>query len=384
MRAKYLFLSLMALGACKDKYMPHINTPAISYLVVEGFINAGTGPTTITLTRASGLDSIAVIPETSAQVEVQSANGAGYPLSEQPGGNYTADQVPVDPAQQYRLHIKTSNGKEYVSDLSEVRMSPPIDSVTWKAGSEEAGIFVSTHDPLNNSVYYRWQYIETWQYNTPLQSPYIRIKPLDIQSRTASQLFPLYCWASDLSTNILVGTSAALSQDNIYEFPIATIPYVGSNKLLIRYSILVKQYVLTKDGYDWQQKIKKNTEQLGSIFDPQPSGSGGNIHSTTDPAEIVVGFVGCSSETEKRIFINRADIPAVLSYDGYDGCMEREYDYPGFMYNTDSLLARQALFITGITKDPVLGTINGVLLATPQCVDCRLAGGTGTQPDFWQ
>ncbi len=384
MKIKYWFLLLIVFAACKDKYMPEIHSPATGYLVVEGFINAGNGPTAITLTRTSGLDSIMVIPEQGAQVEVQSASGAAYPLTETPGGNYTSPQVPVDPSQQYRIHIRTSNGKEYLSDLTEVRIAPPIDSVSFKAGSDDVGIFVSTHDALNKSIYYQWQYVETWQYSTPLQSTYIRVKSLDIEPRTSSQLFPLSCWASDLSTNILIGTSATLSQDSIYEFPLTKIFYTTSNKLYVRYSILVKQYVLTKDWYDWQQKIRKNTEQLGSIFDPQPSGSGGNIHSTTDPAEIVIGFVGCTSVTEKRIFIDRTDIPAVLTNIGYDGCFEMSYDYPGFMAATDSLLASQALFITGITRDPDAGNINQVLLTTPGCVDCRLAGGTAVKPDFWQ
>ncbi len=44
MKIKNLFLVFIIFWACKSKYMPAINYPATGYLVVEGFINAGTDP----------------------------------------------------------------------------------------------------------------------------------------------------------------------------------------------------------------------------------------------------------------------------------------------------------------------------------------------------
>src|SRR5664279_5528672 len=101
-------LLLILFGACKDKYMPNIKYPPTGFLVVEGYINSGKDSTFIYLTRTSGLDSIQIFSESGAQVEVQSEQGASYPLSEQPGGKYAVGQLPIDPAQKYRLHIKLS------------------------------------------------------------------------------------------------------------------------------------------------------------------------------------------------------------------------------------------------------------------------------------
>jgi hypothetical protein len=124
-----------------------------------------------------------------------------------------------------------------------------------------------------------------------------------------------------LSTTISIANTEKLTANVIYQFPLTQIPYNTSDKLIDRYSILVKQYALTRDWYEWNQKIKKNTEQLGSIFDAQPSETGGNIHCVTDPLETVVGFVGCTTETEKRIFIDRTEIPRGIISTGYEFCV---------------------------------------------------------------
>src|SRR5664279_760081 len=94
-------LLLVLLDGCKDKYVPKINYPSTGYLVVEGFINAGDGKTSIQLSRTTGLDSVYFIPETGAQMEVQSTNGFTFPMIEDAAGNYSISQILVDPSQQY-------------------------------------------------------------------------------------------------------------------------------------------------------------------------------------------------------------------------------------------------------------------------------------------
>jgi len=118
------FLFLISVAACKDKYNPDIHLTSAGLLVVEGFINAGTGPTMISLSRTAAIDHIAEIPEAGAQIEVQSESGVSYPLSEDTIGKYSI-QLPIDASRKYRLHIKTGDGKEYLSDFSEVKKIKP-------------------------------------------------------------------------------------------------------------------------------------------------------------------------------------------------------------------------------------------------------------------
>ena len=379
------YFTLVVFTGCKEKYMPKVNTPASGFLVVEGLINAGTGPTQIRLTRASGLDSIHLIYERGAEVEVQSSNGASHLLGEQSEGIYSISQVPVDQGMQYRLHIKTSNGSEYISDYAQVKISPPIDSVSWEPVQTPAQvrIEVTTHDNSKGSVYYQWEYEETWKYGSPYRSEYI-VDSLGpdyyvLVTRPVNMDFPRICWRTDTSTRIIVASSAKLQKDFIDRFPVNTISYAASNRLIQRYSILVKQYILSKDGYEWKQKVQKNTEQIGSIFDAQPSETGGNIHSLTNPAEKVIGFIECSSIVEKRIFIDRSQLPPVTVNTGFLDCeegktlIEPTKPFPQLWEQKDLFV------VTGLTA-----TRDSVFIAPIDCVDCRLRGGVSVQPDFWQ
>jgi hypothetical protein len=316
-------------------------------------------------------------------VDIEMQNGGNYVLSEDYSGHYSIPGLNLDPNQQYRLHIQTSNGKEYVSDYSVVKITPPIDSVNWTATTNsvtgnQVNIFVSTHDDQSQPGYYQWQYEETWKYSSAYSS-IIEYQNGELILRPDSDLI-FYCWKTDLSSTISIANTEKLSSNVIYQYPLTQIPYNTSNKLINRYSILVKQYALTREWYEWNQQIKKNTEQLGSIFDAQPSETGGNIHCVSDPGESVIGFVGCTTETDQRIFIDRTEIPRGIISSGYDYCLpdtvppiqaEIDRDFQGGIN----------IPITLIYK---MGRLVGIQSSTAQCVDCRVRGGTNVQPSFWK
>ena len=174
MKSKRWILLLMLLGGCKEKYVVKLNVPATGYLVVEGFINIS-GNTSIMLTRSSSVDTPRYIPEPGAEVDIQTENGPSYFLAEDYAGHYSINGLNLDPGQLYRLHIQTANGKEYVSDYSLVKITPPIDSVNWTATSssiygQQINIFVSTHDNQSQPGYYQWQFEETWKYHSGFSS----------------------------------------------------------------------------------------------------------------------------------------------------------------------------------------------------------------------
>ena len=382
MKIKQYIILLVLIVGCKEKYVVQVNTPPNGYLVVEGFINVS-GSTGILLTRSSGIDTPRYIPEPGAEVDIQMLNGGNFLLGEDYAGHYSIDGLNLDPTQQYRLHIQTANGKEYISDYAVVKITPPIDSVNWTASSnsvsgEQVNIFVSTHDDQSQPGYYQWQFEETWKYHSnyasdiEYQNGALVLRPLEDLVYT--------CWRSDLSNSIVIATTEKLTANVIYQFPLTQIPYNSSDKLIDRYSILVKQYALTRDWYEWNQKIKKNTEQLGSIFDAQPSETAGNIHCVTDPTETVVGFVGCTTETEKRIFIDRTEIPRGIISTGYEFCVPDTVKPDPSTY--DIIFGGGGVIpVTLLYKN---GALIGVLSSTADCVDCRLKGGTTIPPPFWQ
>ena len=181
------------------------------------------------------------------------------------------------------------------------------------------------------------------------------------------------CWNTLNSSTITLGSTEKLNSNIVY-LPVQYIePH--SEKLSILYSINLRQYAISHDEYLFLQKMKKNTEQLGTIFDPQPSEISGNIHCLTDSNETVIGHVEVSQEQVKRIFIPNIQVPN-WNYD--PGCVFFE-----IANKPDSIKQYGVgLMPTFAAKtDPFKGIIS-FYASTPQCVDCTLRG-VHQKPDFW-
>ena len=359
---------------CKQPYTPPAIQQNPTYLVVDGFLNVGQDSTIITLSRTRNLDSIIPVPELNAQLMVIGASGEQYPLYEQGNGKYATDHLNLNFNENYQLRIITSDNKEYLSDTIMAKSTPPIDSLQWGRDSTGVHIYVTTHDPQNSTRYYRWDYVETWQYRTAFESYFDWVDGAEVLRPYDQHIYN--CWMADHSTDIFVANSAKLSQDVIYQFPVCFIPQ-GSEKLSIKYSILVNQYAISEQAYDYWQILKKNTEQTGSLFDPQPSQTTGNIHSMSNPGEPVLGFIGACSLQQKRIFINGPDVANWNYYPYYAECTISDTIKP---VNLDQEFAPNVYHFL-----VYMGSNNGAYFTTPvRCGDCRDHGGTNQKPSFWQ
>jgi hypothetical protein len=282
----------------------------------------------------------------------------------------------LNPAIRYRIYIQTSNNKEYASDYVNLKTTPSIDSVTWTVENDGIQIYVTTHDPENNTRYYRWNAEETWQYVSAFYSSYM-YKNKQMLGRYGDDLI-FTCWQSDQTKEIYLGSSARLTNDVIYRQPITFTP-VGSGKLMEKYSILVKQYALSQQGYEYWQILEKNTESTGSIFDAQPSELQGNIRCLTNPQEPVIGFVDASSVQQKRIFIVGRFLPFRTPNIGYEFCqLDTVPNTP-----TDLEITFASNFFLPINPIGSAGIV-AYTYSFKHCVDCREKGGTNIKPDFWQ
>jgi len=381
---KYLILILAIMGSgCKKPYAPQIAAVNSNYLVVEGVINAGQDSTFIKLSHTVTISGKATgVPELGARLSVESDQGNVYPLVELGKGNYASAPLNLDNNHKYHLHITTLAGKEYVSDAAAIKFTPPIDSVGYTVQNNGIQLYANTHDPNNNTRYYRWDYAETWNFHAKYQTSFIT-DGVNLNYRTpAQQIFT--CFASDTSSSILLGSSSALVKDEIYQAPLTQV-ISTSEKIETKYSILVKEYALTKEAYNFWQNMKKNTEQLGSIFDAQPSEVPGNIHCITNPAEPVIGYVSVTNVQQKRIFINRDELP-----------QSWEYTYP-YECGLDTMLFLTrggqnnvaAYLIPLNTTEFAISPISannkllGFLSTSAQCADCTIRGTT-KQPVFWK
>jgi len=378
-----VFLIIITTG-CKEKYIPAIISATTNYLVVEGFISSGSQPTTITLTRTTRLyDSAIIVYEHNAVVNIESENNQVFPLTENGNGVYISSSLNLNANEKYRLQIKTQDGKEYVSDFLKVKHTPAIDSISWLREDGGLRLYINTHDPQNNTGYYQWKYEETWEVHSAYESSLIySLDPLTHVVTGIEFRYPvtraidtsiIKCWQSNNSTTIILGTSEKLTTDKIY-LPLLSIE-PASEKLSVLYSIKVSQYALSQEAYKFLQKIKRNTEQLGSLFDPQPSALQGNIHCTTNPAELVVGYIDITEENQQRIFISNSDVP-------------------GWNYNTPCKSIVISNNLDSINKYgqnltptiPFLSMGANVISFSAAnslfCVDCTVRG-TNIRPSFW-
>ena len=370
-----ILLSISGLPGCKKPYNPPEIKTETNFLVVDGSITCGNNAvTSITLSRTTNLgDSILFNPELNAVLSIEQEQGTIFPVTEQGNGVYISQPLNLDPAKKYRLQIRTAGNKNYVSDYVTAKTSPAIDSLTWKQDGDVT-ISVHTHDPLNNTRYYRWEYNETWTYASLFHAEWIVKDGWIYVHDSITQIDS--CWRSANSNNIVVGSSVALSEDVISDFPVAVVPQ-HHEKIGKRYSILVKQSALTEEAFRYLQLIQKNTEQLGTLFDAQPSQLKGNIHPADNPNEPVIGFISASTVTEKRIFIQHDQLTDWVPTYSIETCGNpliinqnmtdyRIWDYPDPAYTI-------LYYIMG-------GTM--AIIKKP-CIDCRERGGVNVKPSFW-
>jgi hypothetical protein len=357
-------ISFLNLAGCVQHYSPPYTVLNNNYLVVDGFINTGSDSTYITLSRTLPLsDSPMLKVETGAILTIQGDNNSSYKLNENMPGYYSCGPFNPIPNVKYRLHILTAVGVEYTSDFVTPLYAPPIDSVTWANTKGGITIYVNTHNNNNNgSRYYRWVYYETFEFHPAFES--------FINDSLGPRLdyMKLYtCWRTDTSSNILIALTTNLSENMVYQAPIAFLPD-SSWKLGVEYSILVLQQSIDSNTYSFFQILQNSTQQLGGLFDVQPSSINGNIHCLSNPANIAIGYIYSSSITTDRIFINNNQ---VLNWYKITPCEE-------FLFGPSdlSLLQQGRIIATDYNSQGI------VQYTEPACGNCTLSG-TNIKPSFW-
>jgi len=367
--------SIVTFGMCKKPFFSSTIDPNIKYLVVEGLINSGTDSTIIHLSRTGKIDTYygnnaIVNGELKATVTVEGDDNKSYPLKETKNGYYVSAGLNLNAGRNYRLRIICANGQVCLSDYEAVKPSPPIDSLGYNFTSDGITIYANSHDAANNTRYYRWEYQEEWQFRTAYDWHYISYAPIISVPNP-----PTYCYAGDSSSAIVLASTIKQSQDVVYQAPMVAITG-ASEKLSIRYSILVKQYVLSQKGYDFWTDLKKNTESLGTIFDAQPSNAQGNVECISDASQPVVGYVSVGTVQSKRIFIDKTDLRGLISQ-------------PAFLCPLETVLLKDITPSTPPNTLPIIDLLyDGPTLIgftrTPQiCADCTVRGML-KKPSFWK
>lgn len=366
---------MILLTSCIDPYTPPVIDQEAAILVVDGFINVA-GESTIRLSRTQNIsDTNDPLAESNALISVEDEGGTKIFLTETEAGTYVLPQQ-VFSANKYRLNILTTNSKEYQSDFEPVKISPPIDSLTWNLTDNlSVQINVNTHDPENPQGFYRWTFDETWLYTSSDESIYLyNYQTRSVELRT-DDIY--HCYRTDKNSDLLIESTVRLKENIVSNFPIKQIPQT-SERLRYTYSIRANQYAITQEALTYWQELKKTTEDLGTLFGPLPAQVTGNFNCVTNPSEPVIGYFSIGAASSKRLFISFQDLPSPSFYDTpYGNC--EVYS----LLNPDVQNFSGPYLLTYGIPNPNGPGIIGYYYGISSCVDCRLSGGTNVKPAFW-
>jgi hypothetical protein len=320
--------------------------------------------------------SSAFIPELRAKVVLKSAGGQIFPLQETGLGAYVFEKN-IDEKQSYVLEIELSSGERYVSEGLQPIVTPEIIDAGFKKDEEGVEVFVSTQGNANADDFL-WTFEETWIYRPRIRTAYIYVPELkNVRDRKDAEQTSL-CFKTEPSPGILLETSSRFKDQVVFQKTITEIPK-GDERIMERYSILISQKGLaTKDVPFWEI-LKKNTEDIGSIFSPLPSLIGGNIKSLDAAKNPVIGQVSLGVIRQKRIYINQVEVSPWNYLDPkFNDCVIGE----------EAILAKdyQTIFGNGAvvpTRPLMVGTtIIGYYPSSKKCTDCSLYASK-LKPKFW-
>ncbi len=346
------FLILLLLTACIDPFEIGEDLQGTPLLVVDGKITNQAGPHQVALryssTTLDGFESPAI---SGAQVTITNQEGQEIILTEaEPGVYYSDESIRGQAGDTYQLHITLPDGKRYASQPETMPAVTAIDSLYAVVESRTAlstlntlvdrwGLQIYVNSGSNSTMpgFYRWEWEDTYQIASPLTLP-------------PPSSLPSTCWLSSRGLrDINIASTQRLARDVVERQPITFVSKRGF-KLQVRYSILVRQYSLSRNTYTYWSRIKEQIEGAGSVFDPPPAQIAGNIYHVDDQNEIVLGYFQASSVTERRFFIRRSEVP----------------QQPGGPVNAFPECQ-------GVGAEP-----------SPYCYDCSLVSGATTErPSFW-
>lgn len=315
-----------------------------SSLVVEGFITNDFGPHNIEITRLARFASVlegGSIERVNAIVNIIDDLGNRTPLfresvirkelfNEPPGCNpnlafptvTTRFRTPADfrgeVGRTYILEILVDDNT-YQSTPQEMLSTPPIEELeltfretpTLNSSISESGFdVISTWNDPEGDDFYSWRVNGIYRISTP---------PLGGTScclYDPSDGGEINCWIRERD---IEGNVRALS-DRLFDGATVSekIGFIKDDGLRFvsldvppqkQYYVEVEQSRISKDAFEFIDKIDIISSIDGEIFDPPPLGIRGNIFNINDENEQVIGFFGAYSIQKKDIFVQRDDLP---------------------------------------------------------------------------
>jgi putative hemolysin len=176
------------------------------------------------------------------------------------------------------------------------------------------------------------------------------------------------CYKMDKLKSIFVLSTDGFSQNSYSKYKLH---YVKdqTQQLEYKYSLLVNQYSLSENAYNYWENLRKNNQETVDLFGKQPANVKGNIHNINDTTDVALGYFGVSSVQSKRIMV--LPIEGLL-FDKAQPCKAYKIENP---LPPD----RPMYFVNDYDENwiPYTG------IGAPECIFCTMAGGTTVKPPYW-
>ncbi|WP_035645727.1 DUF4249 domain-containing protein [Flavobacterium sp. ASV13] len=377
------FFSCVILSGCTEQYVFQ-NQDFEDAMTVEATITNELKYQEINISRTRFLNDTVKKSESGANVIVVDSDGNAFHFDEKNGKYISANEFKAEPNKTYQLKITTKSGKSYISSPEVLTTQNTIDletEIAEKDGARGVQVNVKSFDPSNTSKYYRYEYEETYKIITPYAVD-DRIKLVQQNGHYIYQKVPVdtnikVCYTTKHSTGIRQTNTINLTEDRV-KYPVRFIndtDYMLTN----RYSIMVFQFTQSQSAYDYYYKSKKMIDS-GELLSPnQPGYVVGNIKSTSDIREKVVGFFEVASVSKKRIFFSFKDFfPSEKPTEYFKTCDARLFGFDEIEKNNYELLKTHEFLGDG----PGL-TSTGFYMVEKACGDCT-SFSSNVIPSFWE
>jgi hypothetical protein len=328
-----LFLAVLMVS-CEEYYNPKLEVvPGL--LVVESHITNDPNQNYVRLTRA--LDFYNKGSQKSivgAKVDLIEYGGSTTKGIETGTGYFIFPKTPVF-GKKYILRI-THQTLVYESDPVIMPPLPTIDTLytnhtvkkSFRNDSfggptqvETPGRDICIDAPIKPTLeYYKfhWRAIIQWVYIPPAPTGPMMPPP------------PVFGWKSFYQSGLfnIAGPKQFSVSDQVKNHPIFflgydTRSYLDSTSQIPQgWIVIIDQYGIPKESYDFHEKLNQQFSAEGSLFDPVLTQVYGNIHCKTDPTQLAVGFFDLNSYRQYRYFLN-------LGYDEKSKVIQRRLSrYP--------------------------------------------------------
>jgi len=391
---------IFLLSRCIDPYAPKLDGYE-SLLVVEGLITDENSSYSVKLSRSIGAQDASPEVISDARVYITDETGGSVYLNSTGNGKYKTDSIQFRGivGKTYILHIETKEGNFYESEPYKMEPVAGIDSIYYGRDenlgengtviNEGLRIYLDSKGGSGNK-YFRWDFEETWKFKVPNPKKY------DYVNETIIVPVPEikeYCYKQSKSDEILIYSAFEGHSDQVKSQPVAFIDPKESDRLLLQYSILVKQYSISSKEYEFWYNMKQINEKGGDIFALQPFPIVSNIHNVNNSAERILGYFQVSAVKEKRIFIPFSNVVG-MNFPNYRyPCKRIEMapkDYPRSLYSPpltwDDLYEMYCItslyYFVEPRYVPASTMLEKLVFTTPECANCELTG-TRKKPDFW-